>query len=70
MLLNALQNQFLIRFPKSFFYTEIHDKWTPVIKRLKLPYESLEDFMNAAVQSLYKSNLNNNLELLTAPVRN
>lgn len=52
MLLNALQNQFLIRFPKSFFYTEIHDKWTPVIKRLKLPYESLEDFMNAAVQSL------------------
>jgi len=52
MLLNALNNQFVIRFPKSFFYPEIHDKWTPVIKRLKLPYENLEDFMNAAVQSI------------------
>lgn len=52
MILNSLNNQFIIRFPKNFFYTEIHKKWDPVIKRLKLPYENLEDFMNASVQSL------------------
>ena len=52
MILNALNNQFVIRFPKSFFYPEIHKRWEPVIKRLKLPYENLEDFMNASVQSL------------------
>jgi len=52
MLLNALHNQFIIRFPKSFFYPEIHDRWTPVVKRLKLPYENLEDFMNASIQSI------------------
>jgi len=52
MILNALNNQFVIRFPKSFFYPEIHQKWTPVVKRLKLPYENLEDFINASVQSL------------------
>jgi len=52
MILNALNNQFVVRFPKSFFYQEIHDRWDPVIKRLKLPYENLEDFMNASVQSV------------------
>lgn len=52
MILNALNNQFVIRFPYSFFYQEIHDKWNPVIKRLKLPYENLEDFMNASIQSI------------------
>jgi len=52
MLLNALSNQFIIRFNKSFFYPEIHERWTPIIKRLKLPYENIEDFINAAIQSL------------------
>lgn len=52
MILNSLNNQFVIRFPKSFFYPEIHERWEPVIRRLKLPYENLEDFMNACVQSL------------------
>jgi len=52
LILNALSNQFLVKFQSSFFYPEIHDRWTPIIKRLKLPYENLEDFMNAAIQSL------------------
>jgi hypothetical protein len=52
MLLNSLNNQFVIRFPTNFFYPEIREKWNPVVKRLKLPYENLEDFMNSSVQSL------------------
>ena len=58
MILNSLNNQFLVRFPKSFFYPEIHERWTPVVKRLKLPYESIEDFMNASIQSITFPTLN------------
>jgi hypothetical protein len=52
MILNALHNQYIVRFPKSFFYPEIHEKWTPVVKRLKLPYETIEDFINSAIQNI------------------
>jgi len=52
MILNSLNNQFLVRLPRNFFYTEVHQRWAPVVKRLKLPYENLEDFMNASIQQL------------------
>ena len=52
MILNALNNQFVVSFPSNFFYPEIHTRWEPIIRRLKTPYQSLEDFMNACVQSL------------------
>ena len=52
MILNSLNNQFVVRFPKGFFYSDIVDKWTPVVQRLKLPYETIEDFINACVQSV------------------
>lgn len=52
MILNALNNQFVIRFPSNFFYPEIRRRWEPVVRRLKLPYTTLEDFINAAVQSV------------------
>lgn len=52
MILNSLNNQFVVQFPKNFFYPEIHTRWTPIVKRLKLPYESIEDFINASVQNI------------------
>jgi len=52
MILNSLNNQFVVRFPSGFFYPDIVKKWTPVVQRLKLPYETLEDFINACVQSI------------------
>jgi len=52
MILNALNNQFVVYFPPNFFYPEVRDKWGPVVKRLKLPYVSLEDFINASIQSV------------------
>lgn len=52
MILNSLNNQFVVQFPKGFFYPEIVARWTPVVNRLKLPYETLEDFINATVQSI------------------
>jgi hypothetical protein len=51
-ILNSKLSQFVIWFPKDFFYPEIRERWTPVVKRLKLPYQSLEDFFNATVQSV------------------
>jgi len=38
--------------PPNFFYPEIIERWTPVVKRLKLPYNTLEDFFNASIQSI------------------
>jgi len=52
MILNAKQNQFAIYFSSNFFYPEIIDKWTPIVARLKLPFDTLEDFINSCVQSV------------------
>ena len=51
-ILNSINNQFIVQFPSGFFYPEIISKWTPVVNRMKLPYETLEDFINATVQSI------------------
>lgn len=51
-ILNAKLNQFAIWFPKDFFYPEVRERWTPIVKRLKLQYQSIEDFFNATVQSV------------------
>ncbi len=57
MILNSLNNQFVIHFPPNFFYPEITKKWVPVVRRLKLPYETLEDFINASIQSVTFPNI-------------
>ena len=52
MILNNLSNQFVVEFPNGFFYPDIVQRWEPIVQRLKLPYETLEDFINACVQSI------------------
>jgi len=52
MILNNKQNAFTIYFPPNFFYPNVEKKWLPVINRLKLPFESIEDFFNSAIQSV------------------
>lgn len=52
MILNALNNQFVISFTPDLFYPEIKEKWTPVVERLKVPYQSVADFMNSSIQSI------------------
>jgi len=51
-ILNAKLNMFAIWFPQDFFYPEIRERWTPVVKRLKLSYLTLEDYFNATVQGI------------------
>jgi len=52
MILNSLNNQFVVQFQKGFFYPEIRERWTPVVNRMKLPYEDLESFINASIQNI------------------
>lgn len=51
-ILNCKLNQYSVWFPRNFLYPEVRERWTPVVKRLKLQYETLEDFINATVQSV------------------
>lgn len=52
MILNNKQNAFTIYFPPNFFYPKVEKRWLPVINRLKLPYETIEDFFNSTIQSV------------------
>lgn len=51
-ILNAKLNMYSVWFPRDFFYPEVEKRWTPVVKRLKLQYQTLEDFFNASIQSV------------------
>jgi len=51
-ILNAKGNMFTIWFPPNFFYPNVVKNWEPVVKRLKLPYQTIEDFFNASIQSI------------------
>lgn len=52
MVLNNKPQMFTVFFPSNFFYQEVKDKWEPIIERMKLPYQSVVDFMNAQIQSV------------------
>jgi len=52
MILNSLNNQFVVKFPPTLFYPEIVEKWKPVVQRLKQPFQSVDDFINTCIQSV------------------
>lgn len=51
MVLNNLSNNFVVYFSQNFFYPEVNERWLPHIRKLMLPYLTLEDYMNAQIQS-------------------
>ena len=52
MILNAKNNNFIVRFTKGFFYPSIVKKYETYLKRLPMPYENLHDYMTASIQSV------------------
>lgn len=52
MLLNPLNQNFVVWFPANFFYNDVVKLWKPVCKRLYLPYLTLEDMFNAQITSV------------------
>lgn len=52
MLLNNLDQNFVIALDFNWFYPDVTQKWMPVLERMYLPYITLEDFFNAQIQSI------------------
>lgn len=61
--LNNKPQMFTIQFPSNFWYPEVVEMWTPLIERMRLPYQDLNDFMNAQIQSVVFPSMS--LELAT-----
>lgn len=54
---------FTFYFPSDFWYPEVVEQWTPMVQRMKLPYETVEDFMNAQVQAVTFPSMNMDLAI-------
>lgn len=52
MIINSRSSNFIFNFPKGFFAESVEEKWTPWIKRMPLPYDTVHSAMNANVQSV------------------
>lgn len=52
MILNNKSQMFAIYFGENYFYPEIVKKYSPIINRMKLPYLTVEDFMNSCIQDV------------------
>lgn len=52
MVLNSKSQMFSCWFDQNYFYPEIEKKYLPLIQKMKLPYMSVSDFMNAQIQSV------------------
>lgn len=52
MLLNAVQNNFIFNFDKTFIYPSIKDKYNLYLNKLPIPYQDLNDYINATIQSI------------------
>ena len=58
MLLNNLDQNFVIALDFNWFYPDVTQKWMPILERMYLPYITLEDFFNAQIQSINFPGLN------------
>ena len=52
MLLNVRQNGFIFNFPKSFIDESIVEKYSPYIKRMPIPYDTVHHFINSTIQQV------------------
>ena len=52
MILNARQNGFIFNFPKGFIVDSVIDKYSKYIKRMPIPYDTVNDFINSTIQQV------------------
>lgn len=52
MVLNNKAQMFSVWFDENYFYPEIDKKYKPIINKMKLPYLSVSDFINAQLQTI------------------
>ena len=52
MVLNETPWMYSAYFTSTFFYPEVKRKWEPIIEKMRLPYQSIDDFMNSQIQTV------------------
>ena len=57
-IINSRSSNFIFVFPKGFFVKKIVDKYTPYVKRHPLPYDTIDTFMSAQIQSISFPSIN------------
>lgn len=58
MVLNNKAQMFSVWFDDMYFYPEIEKKYINIINKMKLPYLSVSDFMNAQLQTITFPSIN------------
>ena len=52
MLLNNLDQNFVISLDYNWFYPDVTQKWMPLLERMWIPYVTLEDFFNSQITAI------------------
>lgn len=52
MILNNRTQLFSFYFPSNYFFPEVNEKYAVYLKRMHLPFESCEDYINSCIQSV------------------
>lgn len=52
MLLNNLDQNFVISLDYNWFYPDVTQKWMPILERMWVPYVTLEDFFNSQITAI------------------
>lgn len=52
MILNSKNSNFIVRFNRGFIYPDIAKRYETYLKRLPIPYESVQDYLTASVQAV------------------
>ena len=50
MILNSRNANYVLTFPRNFLYESVQDRYRTYLKRLPLPYNDVNDYLNASVQ--------------------
>lgn len=52
MILNVRQNGFIFTFPKGFILDSVVSKYESYVKRMPIPYDTVNDFINSTIQQV------------------
>lgn len=60
MILNSLDQNFICAVDWNWFYPEVCATWQNTLRRMYLPYPTLEDFFNSQISSVNFPGINTN----------